>query len=129
MQERAKRVLKVFSTILLVALTLVSIYELIKKAQQKNALPIFRAIRRLGESGGEIVDVSGDGRQFLVYDDEESMRNFKLFLEGRGYCFIGQYGKSDLYDFGDGEVLVKRTPIFNKYLLYDVYSDNLFDEN
>ncbi len=128
MQERTKRVLKVVSTILLVVLTLVSIYELLKKARQKNVLPIFGAIRRLSETGDEIVDVNGDGTQYLVHDNEESQRNFKAFLENRGNRFIGQYGKSELYDFGDGEVLVKRTKIFNKYLLYDVYSDDFFND-
>ncbi len=127
MQERVKRILKVVSMILLAVLTLVSIYELVKKAQQKNVLPIFGAIRRLSETGGEIVDVNGDGAHYLVYDNDESRRNFKSFLEELGYSFIGQYGKSDLYDFGAGEVLVKRTKIFNKYMLYDVYSDDFFE--
>ncbi len=128
MNENIKRALKIISAILLGMITLLSIYELIKKAKDKDALPIIKAMRLLDESSSEIVDVLGNGTKFLLYDNAESHRHFESFLEEKGYQYVGRYGKSKLYDYADYEVIVKQNIMFNRYVLYEIYNETYFGE-
>ncbi len=128
MNENIKRALKIISAVLLVIMTVLSIYELIKKARDKDALPIIKAMRSLDESGSEVVDVLGNGTKFLVYDNAESHRHFASFLKDAGYQYVGEYGKSTLYDYDEYEVVIKKIILFNRYALYEVYNEMYFSE-
>ncbi len=129
MNENIKRALKIISAVLLAIMTVLSIYELIKKAKDKDALPIIKAMRLLDESSSEIVDVLGNGTKFLVYDNAESHRMFDLFLAEKGYRYVGKYGKSKLYDYDEYEVVIKKIIMFNRYALYEVYNETYFGED
>ncbi len=129
MNENIKRALKTISAILLGIITVLSIYELIKKVKDKDALPIIKAMQLLDESGSEIIDVLGNGTKFLVYDNAESHRHFESYLAEKGYQYVGRFGKSKLYDFADYEVIVKRIKMFNRYVLYEIYNETYFGES
>ncbi len=129
MNESIKRALKIISAILLAIMTVLSLYELIKKVKDNDALPIIKAMRLLDESGSEIVDVLGNGTKFLVYDNAESHRHFASFIEDKGYQYVGKYGKSKLYDYNEYEVVVKKTIMFNRYALYEIYNETYFGED
>ncbi len=123
MSESIKKVLKVISLILLGAIALISIYQLLKKAKEKNLWPILVAMRTLVDSQSKMVDVLGDGSQFLMYDDTESERIFRTRLLDKGYQYVTKYGRSELYDYHEGEAIVKYNRLFNKYLLCEIYSE------
>ncbi len=129
MNESIKRQFKIVSAVILVVLTVVSIYHLIKKIKEKDLLPILQAMRTLDDGASDIVDLRGNGFKYLLHNDREGHSFFEQFLAEKGYQYVAKYGKSELYDHGDLEVVVKKYPIFNKYLLCEIYDQEIVSEN
>ncbi len=124
MNESIKNTLKVISVVLLGIIAVLSIYQLLKKAKQKDFWSILAAMRSLDNSQSKMVDVLGDGSKFLLYDCPESRRKVKSFLHDRGYQYVAKYGRSELYDYAEGEVIVKYNSLFNRYLLCEIYDES-----
>ncbi len=124
MNENIKNVLKVISVVVIGVIAVLSIYQLIKKAKERDFLPIVMAMRQLDGDKSAMVDFSGKANKFLLYDTPEGRQRFKGYLLEKGYRYVAKYGRSELYDYADAEVVVKQSNLFNRYLLCEIYNES-----
>ncbi len=124
MNKNFKKIVNVVSIILISLVTIWSILKLIKLIRKYDAFALLQGFARLSSSEDEIVDVSGIGVKFIGRNTAETAESFADYLALEGYKKIGKFGKSDLYEYDGEEIIVKRSKLFSKYYLFEIFNDD-----
>ncbi len=123
-----KKILKIFGIVLVSTVAVYSAFKLIKLIKKYSLCPVLSGLSKLGASGADIIDISKNGTKFLSKADQEGIDAFKDYLETVGYKFVGQFGSSNLYELNGMEIIIKRTKLFGKYYLFEIYNERYFQE-
>lgn len=123
-----KKALKFVGSITLLVVMLLTMVKLIKLIRKHSLLSILKGFGLLCYGGADLVEVSENGTKFLSKKSQEGIEAFDEYLDEMGYKFIGQFGSSNLYEFDGVEVVIKRTKIFRKFYLYEIFNERYFEE-
>ncbi len=123
-----KKITKIFGVVVLSTIAVYSAFKLIKLAKKYSLVPVLSGLSKLGASGADMIDISKTGTKFLTLADNEGIEAFKDYLDAVGYKYIGQFGSSNLYELNGMEIIIKRTKLFNKYYLFEIYNERYFQE-
>ncbi len=121
--NKNKKLFHAISSTVLVLLAAWSIYKIIELIQKYDLISVFSGFGMLASSGNDIVDISGYGAKFIGYNTPQTVDAFSDFLSLEGYTKIGKFGKSDLYEYNGEEIIIKRSKLFNKYYLFEIFND------
>ncbi len=121
-----KKYLKIFGIVFVTTAAVYSAFKVIKLVKKYSLCPVLCGLSKLGASGADVIEISKNGTKFLSNADENGVDAFKEHLDSIGYSFIGQFGNSNLYEKNGLEVIVKRTKLFNKYYLYEIFNEKYF---
>ncbi len=123
-----KKILKIFGIVVLSTVAVYSAFKLIKLVRKYSLVPVLGGLSKLGASGADMIDISKNGTKFLSLANNEGVEAFKDYLDAVGYTFIGQFGSSNLYELNGMEIIIKRTKLFGKYYLFEIYNERYFQE-
>ncbi len=123
-----KKTLKIAGTLILAIVTVVSIIKLIQLVRKYSLCSILKGFMILSSDDVDLIEVSENGTKFLAKKTQEGVEAFDEYLNEIGYQFIGQFGSSNLYEFDGMEIVIKRTGLFGKYYLYEIFNERYFEE-
>ncbi len=123
-----KKITKIFGVVVLSTLAVYSAFKIIKLVKKYSLIPVLSGLSKLGASGADMIDISKTGTKFLTMADNEGIEAFKDYLDAVGYKYIGQFGNSNLYELNGMEIIIKRTKLFSKYYLFEIYNERYFQE-
>jgi hypothetical protein len=122
-----KKILKAIGAVTLAAVTVYSIYHIVRLVKKYDVLSLLYGFDLLHRGHEGIIDISRKGVKFISRKSEENLYAFSEHLSANGYRLVGRFGRSDLYDYQGVEVIVKQTVLFNKYYLFEVYNESFFE--
>lgn len=123
-----KKIFKCISGIILFAVVVFSIIKIIQLIKKYSLWEVLLGIGKLSSDGADVVELSENGTKFLTFKNEEGLSAFKEYLETVGYRYIGQFGSSNLYEYEGIEVVIKRSNLFGKYYLFEIFNEKYFEE-
>ncbi len=124
-----KKLVKIFGIVFATTLAVYSVFKVVKLVRKYSLVPVLGGLSRLGASGADVIDISKNGTKFLSLADNEGLEAFKDYLDVNGYKFIGQFGNSNLYEVNGMEIIVKRTKLFGRYYLFEIYNERYFENS
>ncbi len=123
-----KKILKVVGGIVIFFIALVSIIKLVQLIKKYSLLQVLGGVGKLNADDTDLVEISKNGTKFLTRSNETGLEAFKDYLDASGYSYIGQFGSSNLYEFDGVEIVVKRSSLFGKYYLFEIFNERYFEE-
>ncbi len=127
-REEIKQIIKFSAGVFAVAFSIFSVYKIIQLIKKYDALSLLYGFDQLSRNEDTLVDISKAGTKFLSRKNDEGIEAFKAYLSSENYKFIGKFGRSDLYSIDGIEVIVRRTKLFNKYYLFEIFNEKYFEE-
>ncbi len=124
-----KKIVKIGLSVVLAVLLFVSVLKLIRLIRKHSFLSILKGFGILCSGDADLVEISDNGTKFLSKKSEEGIGAFEDYLDEIGYKFIGQFGSSNLYESNGMEIVIKRTTLFGKYYLYEIFNERYFEES
>ncbi len=123
-----KKVVKVVSALALTIIVVISIVKLVQLIKKYSFIAMLKGFGILGSGEADLVEISDNGTKFISSNTEEGIEAFEEYLDEIGYKFIGQFGSSNLYEHDGMEIVIKRTKLFGKYYLYEIFNERYFEE-
>ncbi len=123
MNKNFRKLVNIVSAILITLAAIWSIYKLLELIKKYDLISILLGFSKLATGGQDIVDISDKGVKFLAYNSADAAEAFNDYLEFEGYKKIGRFGKSDLYEYNGEEIIIKRSKLFNKFYLFEIFND------
>ncbi len=123
-----KKVLKIIGSVVLAAIVVISTIKLIKLIKKYSFMGILKGLGIVSSGEDDVVDVSGNETRFLVRKSQEGIEAFNDYLDVIGYKYIGQFGSSNLYEHEGTEIVIKRSNLFNKFYLYEIFNEQYFED-
>lgn len=122
-----KRIFKVIGAVAFTAVTVYSVYQLVKFIKNREVLSLLYGIELLRTSGDLVVDISRKGVKFVTSNDVASHAAFEKMLVKNGYKKVTRYGRSMIYEIDGREIAIKHSKLFNRYSLFEVFNEAYFD--
>lgn len=94
---------------------------LCKLAKNYDIISIFHGMNIANQKKDELIDISYQGDKFVAMKNKSNLKKFDELLEEQGFKHIAKYGKSDIYVQDGVERLVKRSTVFCKYYLFELF--------
>lgn len=127
-----KRVIKWFLIISGCISAVYGLYTLYRFYKNQELMQLYLGAGKLDRKQTILARVSDQKNKFLGLNQQASFDAFDLYMENQGWDFVSHFGRCTLYQRNGQEVLVRTTPMFNKYTLFEVldskYVQN-FDDN
>lgn len=112
-----KRVFSIFIWLNIIAL----VCFLGKLACSYDLISVFHGMKVAKEKKDELIDISYSGNKYIAYKSNSNEEKFDQMLEAKGYKHIAKYGKSDVYVLDGVEHLIKRSVVFGKFFLFELF--------
>ncbi len=123
-----KKFLKIAGSVVVAVVTIISIIKLVQLIRKYSFLGLLKGLGILGSGDEDIVDVSDNETKFLVKKSQEGLEAFNEYLDMLGYKYIGQFGSSNLYEHEGTEIVIKKSKLFNKYYLFEIFNEQYFED-
>ncbi len=123
-----KKIVKIVSSVALTIIIVVSIIKLVQLIRKYSLFSMLKAFGILSSGDADLVEISDNGTKFVSSKSQEGINAFEEYLDEIGYQFIGQFGSSNLYEHEGMEIVIKRTKLFGKYYLYEIFNERYFEE-
>lgn len=94
---------------------------LCKLAKNYDIISIFHGMNIADQKKDELIDISYRGDKFVAVKSKSNLKKFDAMLEEQGFKHIAKYGKSDIYVQDGVERLVKRSTVFCRYYLFELF--------
>lgn len=94
---------------------------LCKLAKNYDIISIFHGMNIANQKKDELIDISYCGEKFVAVKSKSNFKKFDALLEEKGFKHIANYGKSDVYIQDGVERLVKRSTVFCRYYLFELF--------
>lgn len=124
-----KKMCRFFSTVFFIFVLTVSLMKLIKLMSKHNLIGILKGLGILCYDDADLVDISGNGSKLMSRKSQEGIEAFENYLDDMGYKFIGQFGSSNLYEHEGLEIVIKKSKLFGRFYLYEIFNERYFDES
>lgn len=92
-----------------------------KLACSYDLVSVFHGMKIAREKKDELIDISHSGKKYVALKTKSNEKKFDQLLEAKGYKHIAKYGKSDVYMLDGVERLIKRSVIFGKFFLFELF--------
>lgn len=123
-----KKALKIIGGIVVAIVAIASIVRIIMLIKKYSLIEVLAGIGKLGNDGVDVVEISKNGTKFLATGNQDGIDAIKEYLDTVGYKYIGQFGSSNLYEYDGVEIVIKRSSLFGKYYLFEVFNERYFQE-
>lgn len=127
-----KKIFKWFLILSSVIGVLYTLYVLYRFYKNQELFQLYLGMGKIDRRQVTLAKVSDKKNKFLGSNHQSSFDAFDAYMEGHGWSFVSHFGRCTLFQCDGQEVLVRTTPFFNRYTLFEVLDSKYvqdFDEN
>lgn len=92
-----------------------------KLIRSYDVISVFHGMKVADKKKDELIDISYSGKKYVARKTKANLQKFEDLLEAKGYQHIAKYGKSDIYLLDGVETLVKKSVVFGRYYLFELF--------